>query len=47
MTDHANNVHTDGSNIFKLLKINIKVILQNLARALQSLRQPFFTCLRN
>jgi hypothetical protein len=38
MTDHANNVHTDGSIIRKLLIINRKVVCQNLARALQLLR---------
>jgi hypothetical protein len=40
LTDHANNVHTDGSIIRNLLKNNRKVVFRNLARALQSLRQP-------
>ncbi|MDR9876375.1 hypothetical protein RJC98_14360 [Pseudomonas allii] len=40
MTDHANNVHTDGSINRKQLKFMINLFFENLARALQSLRQP-------
>ncbi|NVZ48719.1 hypothetical protein HX792_00145 [Pseudomonas sp. B6002] len=40
LTDHANNVHTDGSINIKSLKNKGKIVFKNLARALQSLRQP-------
>jgi len=40
MTDHANNIHTDGSINLKLLKYILILFFENLARALQSLRQP-------
>ncbi|WP_134434976.1 hypothetical protein [Pseudomonas azotoformans] len=40
MTDHANNVHTDGSINRKLLKYIDNLFFENLARALQPLRQP-------